>query len=324
MELEHGTDLFPTHFQNLSPAQQVRMATQISQQSSYLKKRPFAHSASNASKLVARMVQSKGEDDSEFCWGLSFDPTFIANLAREGFLPMSGQIFADLICLLPKLHVQRCLMVNLQDIKIGNGARKRAKHFDFTVDQAMNEVIKGCQVQHGKHCWFYAPLTKAYRHIQQLNSSGGLQGVRLHSCELWDNKTGKLVAGELGYAVGGIYTSLSGYREPGSKSAGTIQCCCTAIMLRRVGFLVWDLGMGMDYKKKLGAEDCERSIFLAHLHRCRDHTNIALLCPEKIDANELFQWHKTDVASTNTTKLKSTSEDKSEDTTAPTTIDSKK
>jgi Leu/Phe-tRNA-protein transferase len=282
---EHGTTLWPKDFQNLSVGEQVRYATQLAKQSSYLKRRPFIHSEGNAIKLVEKL-----RAHSEFCWALSFDPTLIVRLCREGFLPMAGQIFADLICLLPKLHINRCLMPNLNDLKIGSGARKRAKNFLFTIDKATNEVIKGCQAQHGKNCWLYAPLTNAYRYIQQLNSSGGLEGVRIHTCELWDKKSGKLVAGEIGYAIGSIYTSLSGYREPGSKSAGTIQCCCTAIMLKRMNFKIWDLGMGMDYKTALGAKNIPRIDFLTILHSVRDNSESVLSCETKTCCSELVKW----------------------------------
>merc|ERR1712196_413670 len=129
---------------------------------------------------------------------------------------MAGQIFADLICLLPKLHVKRCMMLDLHaDLRVEKNARKRSKRYLVSIDQDFNNVIAGCQRQHGDHCWFYAPLTCAYRKIHASNRTGGTAGgVRLHSIELWDKETGNLVAGEIGYAIGGVYTSLSGFRKP--------------------------------------------------------------------------------------------------------------
>ena len=270
-EGEHGATMWGPRFRDLSVSDQVRWATVLTRQSAFLKKRPFAHSGADVRKLAERMV-AKDDGESEFMWSLSFDHAFVARLAREGFLPMAGRIFSDLICLLPKLHVKRCMMLDLQaDLRVGKNARKRSKRYYVSIDQDFNKVITGCQKQHGGHCWFYATLTHAYRKIHGSNSVGGVaDGVRMHSIELWDKETGKLVAGEIGYAIGGVYTSLSGFRAPSTKSAGTIQCCCVALLLRKSGFVLWDLGMGMDYKYKLGAQDVPRNEFLQLLRSVRD------------------------------------------------------
>ena len=100
------------------------MATHLCRQAQYLKERPFHHVEGKAKALQERLVK---KNTGEFCWALSFDPTMIALLCREGFLPMAGQIFTDLICLLPKLHTQRSMLVDIMGLKVDNGARKKAK-----------------------------------------------------------------------------------------------------------------------------------------------------------------------------------------------------
>lgn len=130
-------------------------------------------------------------------------------------------------------------------------------------------------MQHGESCWFYAPLTKAYREIHAHNNDISFFGVRMHSIELWQPeikaadgallKPKRLVAGELGYTVGGSYTSLSGFRLHDADGAGTVQCCVLAKVLNRCGFSMWDLGMGMAYKYDLGAVDVPRNVFLGYL-----------------------------------------------------------
>jgi hypothetical protein len=144
-ESEHGTDLWPPNFQDLPLQAEIDIATQLGRQSSFLRSRPFIHSAANLDKIIARLNQD-GKD--EFGWSLSFDPIFISQLATYGFLPMAGQCFADLICLLPKLHKERCLMMSLKDdLKISRGAKKRSRHFEVTIDEAFDEVIKAIQVR---------------------------------------------------------------------------------------------------------------------------------------------------------------------------------
>ena len=148
---------------------------------------------------------------------------------------------------------------------------KRAKGFFLTVNTCFDEVVRGCQRQHGKGCWLHPPLVAAFRALhepadpklkegavggeacgmegaacQPLGHTGGLggghggglgggHGVRVHSFELWRETAAgpELVAGELGYSMGGCYTSLSGFFSV--ASAGSVQCVATACVLKRRG-----------------------------------------------------------------------------------------
>ena len=144
---------------------------------------------------------------------------------------------------------------------------KRAKGFYLTVNTCFDEVVRGCQRQHGKGCWLHPPLVAAFRALhepadpklkegavggeacgmegaacQPLGHTDGLggghgggHGVRVHSFELWRETAAgpELVAGELGYSMGGCYTSLSGFFSV--ASAGTVQCIATACVLKRRG-----------------------------------------------------------------------------------------
>ena len=85
---------------------------------------------------------------------------------------------------------------------------------------------------------------------------------------------GEIVAGEIGYAVGGVYTSLSGFSF--ADSAGTIQCCAVAKMLQTCNFDFWDLGMAIEYKLKLGAHEENRKAFLELLFASRDRSDLVL------------------------------------------------
>merc|ERR1712187_188543 len=76
----------------------------------------------------------------------------------------------------------------------------------------------------------------------------------IHSVELW-NEECRLVAGELGFTCGSLYTSLTGfYKECG---AGTVQVLSLAGALLRAGCQCWDFGMTMTYKETLGAQDID-------------------------------------------------------------------
>eukprot|EP00939_MAST-03C_sp_MAST-3C-sp1_P003727 g3727.t1 len=173
--------------------------------------------------------------------------------------------------MLPKLHQSRCVIFPIATFHVQKTARKRSKGFELSVDQDFEGVVKGCRAQHGMN-WLSPPIVESFREMvkEQTFTKGEAPhaGVTLHSFELWDTKTGKLVAGELGYSVvDKIYTSLTGFSS--ASGAGTIQLCCTGRLLAARGFALWDLGMFMEYKKNLGAKQMARKHFVRALQRIR-------------------------------------------------------
>ena len=67
---------------------------------------------------------------------------------------------------------------------------------------------------------------------------------------------GELVAGEVGFLVGDIYSSATGaYCISGG---GALQLCLTGLCMQAAGCRLWDLGMLMDYKKSLNCVEVPR------------------------------------------------------------------
>ena len=54
-----------------------------------------------------------------------------------------------------------------------------------------------------------------------------------------------------------------------ASSAGAVQCAATAKLLARSGYVLWDLGMELPYKTKLGAQLLPRDAFLKRLRQAR-------------------------------------------------------
>ena len=125
---------------------------------------------------------------------------------------------------------------------------------------------------------------------QQQQQPQDVTPVRLYSVEVWNADTGALAGGELGYSVGGIYSSLTGFSE--EDAAGSVQLLALGQLLTKCGFEYWDLGMDLDYKRRLGAELIPRSDFLTHVHRSRiENKGVELQCGgEKVNAKELVDW----------------------------------
>jgi len=236
---------------------ELQVAMWLKKSSSFWKNLRFVKSTDSALKVLEHVKDMQ----EEFVFCVSFEPKLMADFARNGFLPMCIQCAADLAAFTPKLHRSRSLL-DFTDLYVSKNTRKKSKKFRVTVDKCFDFCLQQCCVQHGDHCWFYPALIQSYRNIFDQNDNGGVLGVTLHSIEVWSN-SGSVVAGEVGYAVAGVYTSLSGFKL--LDSAGTIQLSVVPAILQSCGYDFWDLGMHMDYKGKLGAKKTPRKEFLRRL-----------------------------------------------------------
>jgi leucyl/phenylalanyl-tRNA--protein transferase len=205
----------------------------------------------------------------DFCVSRIFHPTLMAQLMNEGFLPI-----ATPDVLLPKLHENRCVISLPEDLHISKSTRKKAKKFKMTLNQAFTRVVEGCREQHGEMCWLYPRLVEVFETMHRVEhtpavvvDTGHACPVRIYSVEVWNVETGALAGGELGYSVGSVYTSLTGFcREDG---AGSVQLAALGRLLIQQQFSLWDLGMVMDYKTSLGCRPMPRKEFVSHIHAVR-------------------------------------------------------
>ena len=204
----------------------------------------------------------------EFCWATSFDARFVSKLMSRGFLTMAQRAGDQCFALLPKLHRERCAL-KFKDRHTSKSVRRHAKKFRMTVDTNFDAVVEGIQHHHGDECWLYPPLVAAFRTIF---IDPPHPSIAMHTFECW--KDNELVAGELGYACGDVYTSLSGFST--FPCAGSVQCAATAAWLEISGYALWDLGMELPYKLALGAKPMPRSDFLAAIDKARSLSSGAL------------------------------------------------
>jgi len=209
--------------------------------------------------------------NEEFCVSLDFSPDFIARLMAAGFLVMSAK-FADAAdedesadheaaapeidkryILLPKLHLTRSALF-FDKLHVKKSVKRYINRYELRPDADFDFIVNRCQEVHGKD-WLTGPLIAAIRNIRQ----NRLRGVYPMSFALY--RDDKLVAGEFGVKAGSVYTSYSGYYD--ESNAGTVQLILTTRWLQDNGFAFFDLGMPMDYKTDLGAEDIGPEEFVA-------------------------------------------------------------
>jgi len=221
----------------------------------------------------------------------------------HGYLPMAA-VFnrgssdpAD-GCLLAKIHYKRCV-VDLKGEYSGStesnnepnflnskSRRKRVEGYRLQVKYSVSPRVCDLIRKHTEpeHNWLIHPLQKLYERIGKLQESGTgkqslptrtpVNAVRMVSVEVYCKKSCKLVAGELGYTTGSMYTSLTGFYDPECSGSGTAQLLLLGDWLLKKKCPVWDLGMGMEYKRKtLGAKEVPRKKWLELVKEYRDSGN---------------------------------------------------
>jgi Leu/Phe-tRNA-protein transferase len=230
-------------------------------------------------------VPKKLSGSKEFCLSPTFKPQFIDEVIYRGYFPMSiaGCYEHDYIMAV-KCHTERCAVTLNQDLHIENSARKRSSKFQVSIDQAFNDVVKMVVQKHGEN-WLCPLIQKAFRCIyDQPNTFKS----KIHSVEIW--KDGVLVAGELGYCCGPIYTSLTGaFTLPGS---GMVQLVTLGRLLEQSGYKIWDFGMSMSYKENLGGKTMPRKSWLDLYQSLRTQSPPPLKLEGKVDARSIIDFDR--------------------------------
>ncbi|MEM6835387.1 MAG: GNAT family N-acetyltransferase [Cyanobacteria bacterium P01_C01_bin.120] len=195
-----------------------------------------------------RLWRSSGE----FCSALDFSPAFVAAVCRHGYLPMAEMI-GDLPLLLIKSHRDRCV-VDWDNLRLSRKLRRYAREVTFSVNRDFASCLSRIVAHHAPTTWLIQPLCQAFLslHHQPLRS------VAFHAIELYAQD--ELVAGEIGYSTGRIYTSVAAFHT--KNGAGSVQLALLGQVLLASKFAFWDLGMPLSYKIQLGAHVENRQRFL--------------------------------------------------------------
>ncbi len=156
-----------------------------------------------------------------------------------------------------QLHVSRSMRRWMRA-----GTRTQADYV-LRMDHDLGEILEGVARTYADKSW----LIGRYRELlEELRTDDAHDDFELMTPALISQQTGRLVAGELGYRVGRVYTSLTGFfdrRDRANANTGTLQLARLAEHLQASGFAFWNLGHpGLQYKIDLGARVVERGVFL--------------------------------------------------------------
>jgi hypothetical protein len=140
----------------------------------------------------------------------------------------------------------------------------RHPHSTWSALEAYHQSHHGCN-------W----LTLKY--FQQNLATPESINFKLHCVELFEaakDGTESLLAGEIGFSVGKVYTSLSGWTQQRTRERhGKSQLVLLGLWLKKRGYELWSLGHCyspmMEYKRQLGHRIWPREDFraLLKLHR---------------------------------------------------------
>jgi Leu/Phe-tRNA-protein transferase len=228
----------------------------------------------------------------------SWQPEFYVALAYCGFISVSQSMPThegdDAIPLLIP-EIQRSYgVLQFANLHIERNVRKRAGQYVLRFDTAFDAVLAELCAYH-EDCWLLPEYCELLRVLHArgpvaigLSAADAASRLQVHSVELYDRLTGELVAGEVGYAIGSLWTSLTGFtkvdRHP---SAGKVQLVALACVLEKCGAALWNLGhppreaterapASMLYKRELGATVVRRRAFLRLWIGARDNELIRL------------------------------------------------
>ncbi|BAM40354.1 uncharacterized protein TOT_020001012 [Theileria orientalis strain Shintoku] len=239
----------------------------------------------------------------ETMWSPYVESEFMRTLFSHGFITIAVKanlMGVEKVILLPKMHDLRCCM-KPQDIIVTRKVKRISRKLKITINTSFQEVIKGISDSHGED-WMYPEMQLEFMKMHYLNGmyktnerkwSNGTNKMEsktdhennetfqknektVVSVEVWHED--KLVAGEIGFVNGSMYTSISGFHR--MNNAGNFQLVALAAILYFNGFKLWDLGMEIPYKIDMGAKTVPRRKFIKQLNELKN-TKVKFEIPAK-------------------------------------------
>ena len=224
---------------------------------------------------VVRMIQTDMERNlyASREWTLPF----YLVMAWHGFIAVAFEPRDGPPLLLPEMQY-RYAHLTLKDMHVSTKARKRSSKYRLRLNTDLDAVLAGVAASHDS--WVLPKYVELLKILNRRPVKVPVEGgALLHvvSVELVDAESGTLVAGEVGYTIGAVYTSLTGFFDKATttappadslaaagppsagatdataaagssegrirhSSAGTVQLVGLGALLRRCGFAFWNLG----------------------------------------------------------------------------------
>ncbi len=127
--------------------------------------------------------------------GADLEPGTLLAAYRTGLFPMYLPDGGPLAWWSP---VRRGILP-VDGLLVSRSLRRSIRRFEWSVDEAFDDVVAGCADPSRPHGWITPDITLAYRELHRLGHA--------HSIEVWES--GRLVGGLYGVNLGGLFAGES-------------------------------------------------------------------------------------------------------------------
>jgi len=190
-----------------------------------------------------------------------FSATMYIKLAKAGFISTTATLSNKKTYLLPEIQFEYAVLY-FENLHISKKVKKliQKDNFVFEKNKNLNLVIEKINDFH-KDSW----INKEYKEMLLDISSNKQDNFELLSFELYSKDYSTLIAAEIGYTIGSVYTSLTGFsiRTKEYNNYGKLQLVLLGKYLQNNNYKFWNLGHAcLQYKLDLGAIVLKRDVFL--------------------------------------------------------------
>ena len=215
-----------------------------------------------------RLRQIYGHTRAHY-WTADWSPETYVALARAGFIATYAERFGTDGILLPEMQTAYAVL-DWENLRVNRTMRRwmkseacRKAGYVLAPGYDIGAILDGIEQAHWPTNWLHGKYAELMHELYENN--GKYPDFGLMTTGLVTG-AGELVAGELGYQVGAVYTSLTGFFDRANRRhnhAGKLQLHLLARHLQETGFAFWNLGHPyMQYKQDLGANVLQRQAFL--------------------------------------------------------------
>lgn len=211
------------------------------------------------------------EDLNYYCSD-DFSCDFYIELAYEGFISVSEK-YEEKYYLLPEIQFEYAVL-EFENLHISKKVKKLINKDEYIFKINSNfELLLESILNYHDDSWMRGSYESLLKELNNYKSR--YRDFELYTIELYDKNTNELIAGEIGYKIGKVYTSLSGFTTRNKKynNYGKLQLVLLGIFLEENGFAFWNLGHPyMQYKFDLGAKALKRKEFLKKFNKFKNET----------------------------------------------------